>query len=62
MGKHEDQGGTGEASGQDDMQSFDKWSPPPTEENWDNYNTKSGIHFSMPPTVLCSYVHVYNYQ
>ena len=62
MIKYEDQGGTGEPSGQDDMQSFDKWSRPPTEEDWDNYNTKSGIIFSKPAAVLCSYVHVYNYQ
>ena len=62
MGKYEDQGGTGETSGQDDMQSFDKWSPPPTEEDWDIDNTKSGIFFSKPAAVLCSYVHVYNQQ
>ena len=39
------EGGTGEASGQDDMQSFDKWSRPPSEKDCDIDNTGSGMIF-----------------
>jgi len=55
-----DEGGTGEASGQEDMQSSDKWSRPPSEEGCDIGSTESGMFFSKPVAVLSSYVHVYN--
>ena len=39
------EGGTGEASGQDDMQSFTIWSRPPSEEDCYIDNTESGMIF-----------------
>ena len=52
--------GTGEARGHDDMQSSDKWRRPPSEEDCDIGSTESGMFFSKPAAVLCSYVHVCN--
>ena len=52
------EGGTGEASGQDDMQSFTIWSRPPSEEDCDIDNTESGMIFSKSAAFLCSYIHV----
>ena len=60
MGEYEDQRGKGEGSGQDDMQSSDKGSRPPSEEDCNIDSNESGMIFSKPAAVLCSYVHVYN--
>ena len=40
-----DEGGTGEARGQEDMQSSDKWSRRPSEEGCDIGSTESGMLF-----------------
>ena len=55
-----DEAGTGEARCQEDMQSSDKWSPPPSEEGCDIGSTESGMFFSKLAAVLCSYVNMDN--
>ena len=60
MGEYEDQGGIGEDSDQDDMQSFTMWSHPAIEEDCDIDNTESGMTFFKSAAILCSNVHVYN--
>ena len=40
-----DEAGTGEARCQEDMQSSDKWSPPPSEKGCDIGSTESGMFF-----------------
>ena len=43
MREYEDEGGIGEDSDQDNMQSFTMWSRPPIEEDCDIDNTESGM-------------------
>ena len=55
-----DEGGTGEASGQNDFQSFDELSRTPSEEECDIDKTESSMCLSKPAAVLCSYVNMDN--
>ena len=54
-----DEEGTGEARGQEDMQSSDKWSRRPSEEGCDIGSTESGMVFfrNLPfcvPMYMCT--------
>ena len=53
-----EEGGSDKAIGQEDMQSYDKLSTRPSEEDCDS--TEPGMCFFKSAAVLCFYVHVYN--